>query len=244
MFLNRLDKMQFFVITAFPEIFRSPLEETILMRAQKKDLLKVDVVDIKEFAEGKHHHIDDYPYGGGAGMVLKPEPIARAIESIEIDKTKNTRSVYMSPRGEPLTQKKLEYLKEFDNLVILCGRYKGVDQRIVDSYIDEDISIGDYVLSGGEIPALVLIDGVTRLIPGVLGNIKSSETDSFTTGLLGYPTYTRPVDWEGKEVPEILLSGDHAKIAKWRLEECIRKTAEKRKDLLEKYLLEIEDRNE
>ncbi len=233
--------MHFYVITAFPVIFEGPLQETILKRAQEKELVQVDVINLRDFAEGRHKHLDDYPFGGGSGMVMIPEPIDKALKSLPVKKgEKKSRFVYMSPMGGPLDQKKLEELKELDNLVVLCGRYKGVDQRVLDSWIDEEISIGDYVLSGGEIPALVLIDGVSRLVAGVLGNSLSPGTDSFSSGLLGYPSYTRPADWNGKEVPEILLSGRHKDIAEWRLRKSEEKTESVRKDLFEKYLIEIE----
>jgi tRNA (guanine37-N1)-methyltransferase len=237
--------MHFFVITAFPVIFEGPLQETILKRAQEKELVKIDVINLRDFAEGRHNHLDDYPFGGGSGMVMMPEPIDKAFGALPVSKgDKRTRFVYMSPTGNPLNQKKLEELKELDNLIVLCGRYKGVDQRVLDTWIDEEISIGDYVLSGGEIPALVLIDGISRLVTGVLGNKLSPETDSFSSGLLGYPAYTRPAEWKGKEVPEILLSGKHKEIAEWRLKKSEEKTESVRKDLFEKYLIEIEGKKD
>ncbi|MCP4725828.1 MAG: tRNA (guanosine(37)-N1)-methyltransferase TrmD [bacterium] len=237
--------MHFYVITAFPVIFDGPLQETILKRAQEKELVKVDVINLRDFAEGRHKQLDDSPFGGGSGMVQMPEPIDKAFRSLPVKKgEKNTRFVYMSPMGKPLDQQKLEELKELENLIVLCGRYKGVDQRVIDSWVDEEISIGDYVLSGGEIPALVLIDGISRLVTGVLGNSLSPGTDSFSSGLLGYPSYTRPAEWQGKEVPEILLGGKHKEIAEWRLKKSEEKTESKRKDLFEKYLIEIEGKKD
>lgn len=238
--------MQFYIITPFPEIFSSPLDETILKRAQDKGLVKIHIIPLRKFAQGKHQQLDDYPYGGGPGMVLKPEPIFKAFESLQLNREDNkTKIVYMSPQGSKLNQQKLEELVGLDTLVILCGRYKGVDQRVIDTWIDEEISIGDYVLSGGEIPALVMIDGIARLISGVLGNTDSMLTDTFHANLLDYPTYTRPTEWKGLSVPEVLLHGNHQKIAEWRLEKSIQKTAQKRNDLYLKYIAEVkENKNE
>jgi len=177
-------------------------------------------------------------------MVLKPEPIFKAFESLNIDrKDKKTRIVYMSPQGAVLTQEKLKELSELDSIVVLCGRYKGVDQRVLDEWIDEEISIGDYVLSGGEIPSLVLIDGVSRLVPGVLGNAESAASDSFQLDLLDHPTYTRPANWKGFSVPEVLLNGNHKEIEEWRLNKSIQKTEKCRKDLYLKYLENVEGSN-
>lgn len=235
--------MHYYVITAFPKIFDGPLSETILKRAIEKELISIDIVGLRDFAGGKHLQLDDYAFGGGPGMVMMPEPIVKAFESLPVKRgDKGVKFLFTSPQGAPLNQAKLEELSEFDTLVILSGRYKGVDQRIIDNYIDEEISIGDYVLSGGEIPSLVLIDGISRLIPGVLGNAKSKNSDTFHSLLLDYPTYTRPADWNGLAVPEVLLSGNHQKIAEWRLEQSIKKTAERRKDLYEKYLEKLKER--
>jgi len=237
--------MHFFILTAFPQIFDSPLNETILRRAQEKGSIHVDVIGLRDFAVDKHLQLDDYPYGGGPGMVLKPEPIFRAFESLTINRGDNdTTVIFMSPQGTPLTQKKIEELSQFKKLVILCGRYKGVDQRVIDAWIDEEISIGDYILSGGEIPALVVIDSVSRLLPSVLGNSESAKTDSFHNNLLDYPQYTRPAECEGMVVPEVLLGGNHQKIAEWRLEQSIKKTAQFRKDLYEKYRAQLEEKND
>ncbi len=236
--------MHLFVLTAFPHIFDGPLKETILKRAQDKNLVKVDVVGLREFAEDKHLQLDDYPYGGGPGMVMKPEPILKAFDSLPVKKGDgDTRILFMSPQGKPLTQKRLGELSNYKKIVILCGRYKGVDQRVLDVLADEEISIGDYVLSGGEIPALVVIDGIARLIPGVLGNAESAETDTFQSNLLDYPTYTRPEVCQGLSVPEVLLSGNHKKIAEWRLEQSKAKTKKSRQDLFKKYIAQLEEKN-
>jgi len=238
--------MQFYIITPFPEIFSSPLKETILKRAQEKGLIKINVIPLRKFASGKHQQLDDYPYGGGPGMVLKPEPIFKAFESLHLDrKDSKTKIIYMSPQGSRLNQQKLEELASLETLVILCGRYKGVDQRAIDTWIDEEISVGDYVLSGGEIPALIIIDGIARLIPDVLGNVDSRLTDTFHANLLDYPMYTRPVVWKELSVPEVLLQGNHQKIAEWRLQKSIQKTVKNRNDLYLKYIAEIkENKNE
>jgi len=234
--------MHFFVLTAFPHIFESPLQETILKRAQEKGLVSVEAVHLRDFAEDRHQQLDDSPYGGGPGMVMKPGPIFRAFESLPVGRGgRDTRFLFMSPQGVQLTQAKVEELARCQTLVILCGRYKGVDQRVIDAWIDEEISIGDYVLSGGEIPALVLIDSVSRLIPGVLGNAESADSDTFHGLLLDYPAYTRPHELNGLAVPDVLLSGNHREIAAWRLEKSIEKTAQRRRDLYEKYCAQLKE---
>ena len=236
--------MQFHILTAFPEIFGSPLNETILKKAQDKGIINVNLVPLRDFVNGKHYKLDDYPFGGGGGMVFKPGPICQAFESLNISRNdKNTRIVYLSPQGKRLDQAKLTELSELDTLVLLCGRYKGVDQRVIDLWIDEEISVGDYVLSGGELPALIIFDGVSRLLSGVLGNEGSASSDTFHSELLDYPTYTRPATWKGIAVPEVLLCGDHQKIATWRKQMSVKKTAQNRHDLYEKYLASAEGRN-
>lgn len=238
--------MKFHVLTAFPEILRGSFSETILKRAIEKELVEVDIVPLRKFAKGKHLQLDDYPFGGGAGMVLKPEPIFEAFESLSLDRNDpKIRTIYMSPQGTRLTQEKLSELAELETVVILCGRYKGVDQRVIDTWIDEEISIGDYVLSGGEIPALVMIDGMSRLVPGVLGNSESTSSDTFHSLLLDYPAYTRPAQWKGQSVPEVLMQGNHKEINEWRLKKSIQKTEQCRNDLYVKYLEKAEgEKNE
>ncbi len=236
--------MKYIVLTAFPDIFESPLNETILKRAQEKELVEIEMVPLRDFADGKHLHLDDYPYGGGAGMVLMAEPICKAFESLDINReSKRVRTLFMSPQGKRLDQAKLKKLSQYETLVILCGRYKGVDQRVIDMLIDEEVSVGDYVLSGGEIPALVIIDGVSRLIDGVLGNAESAATDTFHAQLLDCPVFTRPATWRGISVPDVLVGGNHKDIAKWRNEMSMKTTAHVRNDLYVKFLESTEGKS-
>ena len=232
--------MRIKVFTLFPEMLRPMLSQSILGRAIRNGLLEVELIDIRYYTLDKHRSTDDYPFGGGAGMVMAAQPIVDAI-------TANTRDfrgrrVYLSPRGRTLTQKIVEELAGEDELVLLCGHYEGVDQRALDSVIDEELSIGDYVLTGGELGALVVIDAVSRLAPGVLGSDESSEDESFTTGLLEYPQYTRPADFRGEKVPEVLLGGNHADIVAWRREQSLQLTLERRPELLETAPLTDDDR--
>ena len=222
--------MRFSVITLFPEIFASPLEHTILKRAQEKGLVSIDLVDLRQYARDRHRVTDDYPYGGGQGMVLKPEPVIEAIEDCR-RRLKEPRVVLLSPRGRVFDQAVAAQLLEDREVVLVCGRYEGFDERVT-AYTDDVLSIGDYTLSGGEIPALAVIDAVTRLTPGVLGNERSAREDSFVEGLLEYPQYTRPAEYRGMKVPEVLLSGDHEKIRDWRRRMSVETTARMRPDLL------------
>jgi tRNA (guanine37-N1)-methyltransferase len=224
--------MQFTILTIFPEMFR-PLEESILKRAQEADHIKVKLINFRDYAESKHKNVDDVPYGGGTGMVLKPEPIFAAVRALE-NTGHRRRVILLSPQGDVFDQKKAARLAEYDELVFLCGHYEGFDERIR-RLADEEISLGDFVLTGGELAAMVIIDAVARLIPGVLGKMASSEEDSHRHGLLEYPQYTRPPDFEGMQVPEILLTGHHANIEKWRRKESLRRTFLRRPDLLEKF---------
>lgn len=219
--------MKFDVLTLFPEMFE-PLKSSIIGKAIEKKLIDINIINIRDFSEDKHKKVDDTPYGGGAGMVMKPDVIDRAYQSIDGE---NARVIYMSPQGKPLNQKKVEILSKESHIVLLCGHYEGIDQRILDKIVDEEISIGDYVLTGGEIPAMVLIDSVSRYIDGVL-NQDSIWEESFSNGLLEYPQYTRPEIFDGKSVPEILLSGHHEKIKQWRKEKSLEITKIKRPDLL------------
>ena len=230
------------MITIFPKMFESPLSESILKKAREKGLIHVAVHDLRDFASGKHRVTDDYPYGGGEGMVMKAEPIIRAIKTIKEEK-KDAKVVLLSPQGEMMTQSLVKELKEETSLIIICGRYEGVDERIRLHYVDREISIGDYVLTGGEIPAMVLVDALSRLIPGVVGNEDSVKNDSFYTSLLDYPQYTRPAEINGKKVPEVLLSGDHEKIRVWRKKEALGQTLKKRPNLLKHVELTEEDRS-
>ena len=227
--------MKITILTIFPEMF-APLHLSMLGRAEKAGLLDIKEVDIRSYSKNKHHNTDDAPYGGGAGMVMLAQPIMDAMKQVTGENFSGRR-IYMGPRGTTLTTAKARELAREEHLVLLCGHYEGVDQRALDSCIDEEISIGDYILTGGELAAMVLTDCVSRFIPGVLGSGESAEEESFSDGLLEYPQYTRPRELCGMEVPEILLSGDHAKIKAWRRQESLRATKKFRPDLLEKAAL-------
>lgn len=232
--------MKINIITIFPDMFTAPFNHSIMKRAQEKKILTIETVNPRDFAQDKHQMVDDYPFGGGAGMVLKPEPMFAAVESLKTSGKK--RVLLMCPSGQPFTQEKAKELAQYDELIFLCGHYEGFDARITDNLVDEAISIGDYVLTGGEIPAMVVIDAVARMLNGVLGSGESAIGDSFYNGLLEYPQYTRPREFRGMSVPEILLSGDHAKIKKWRHNESLKKTFLNRPDLLEKTTLSADDK--
>ena len=220
--------MKFDVLTLFPEMFDT-LKQSVIGRAQEKELIDINLVNIRDFSQDKHKKVDDTPYGGGAGMVMMPDVVYRAYQSV---KTEESKVIYMSPQGKTLDQKKVEDLAKQEHLILLCGHYEGIDQRVLDKIVDEEISIGDYVLTGGEIPAMVLIDSVSRYVKGVLKE-DSIKEESFSNGLLEYPQYTRPEIFEGEKVPEVLLSGNHQKIEKWRKEKSFEITKQKRPDLLE-----------
>ena len=222
--------MKFDVLTLFPEMFET-LDQSILGKAQEKNLIDINLINIRDFSKDKHKKVDDTPYGGGAGMVMRADIVYDAYQSV---KTPKTKLIYLTPQGKTLNQKKVEELSKEEHLVLLCGHYEGIDQRVIDKIVDEEISIGDYVLTGGEIPAMVLIDSVSRYIEGVIKN-DSTKEESFSQGLLEYPQYTRPEIFQGEKVPEILLSGHHQKIDKWRKEQAIKITLEKRPDLIKKY---------
>ncbi|MDG0825010.1 tRNA (guanosine(37)-N1)-methyltransferase TrmD [Staphylococcus equorum] len=226
-------------LTLFPGMFEGVLNQSILKRAQEKDLLQVNTVDFRHFAENKHNQVDDYPFGGGQGMVLKPEPIFNAMDSIE--RTEDTRVILMCPQGRPFTQAIANELSQAEHLVFICGHYEGYDERIREYLVTDEISMGDYVLTGGELPAMVMTDSVVRLLPGVLGNQQSHMDDSFQDGLLEFPQYTRPRIYKDLNVPDVLLSGNHAHIDNWRYEQKILRTWEKRPDLLEQYPLTKKD---
>jgi len=233
--------MRFDVLTLFPELFSSFLKETILGRAVKAGLVDIRLVNIRSFARGRHLVTDDSPFGGGEGMVMKPGPISRALDSV--DRTKDRSLVLLlTPQGRTFDQPLAWDLSRKEQLILICGRYEGVDERIRSKGVDMELSIGDYVLSGGETAAMVVIEAVSRLVPGVLGGEKSSQEDSFEEGLLEYPQYTRPRVFKNQEVPEILLSGDHEKIRVWRRTESLKRTLERRPDLLKKAKLTEEDK--
>ena len=228
-------------LTLFPEMFEGVLNHSILKRAQDKGILAVNTVNFRDYAENKHNQVDDYPFGGGQGMVLKPEPIFNALESLQ--QTAETRVVLMCPQGEPFTQEKAQELSEAEHLVFICGHYEGYDERIREHLVTDEISIGDYVLTGGELPAMTMTDAIVRLIPGVLGNQQSHEDDSFQDGLLEFPQYTRPREYRGMNVPEVLLSGNHARIDAWRREQKLLRTYRNRPDLLDKAELTKQDQD-
>lgn len=229
--------MKFDVLTLFPEMFE-PMKQSIIGRATEKNIIDISLVNIRDFSKDKHKKVDDTPYGGGAGMLMQPNVVYDCYNSVKSDKSK---VIYLSPQGKTLNQAKVEELAKEEHLILLCGHYEGIDQRVIDKIVDEEISIGDYVLTGGEIPAMVLIDSVSRYIDGVLAE-DSTTNESFSNGLLEYPQYTRPEVFEGKEVPEVLKSGHHQNIEKWRREQSLKRTLEKRPDLLEKANLTEEDK--
>ncbi len=223
--------MRFDILTIFPNLLDSPLQEGIIRRAVAAGKISVNIHDIREFALDRHAMTDDRPFGGGEGMVMKPEPIAGALAAIAAEKP-GGRVVFLSPQGSTYTQETAERLAGHQHLILLCGRYEGVDERIRENYVDEEISIGEYILTGGELAAMVLVDSVTRLLPGVLGCSDSAGNETFSSGLLKNPQYTRPREFEGHPVPEVLLSGDHSAIAEWRLVTAVRQTLAKRPELL------------
>lgn len=219
------------VLTLYPEMFPGPLGISLAGKALAEEKWRLETVQIRDFAEGKHRMVDDTPAGGGAGMVMKPDVVARALDHVADERPK----LLMSPRGKPLTQKRVRVLAEGPGAVILCGRFEGVDERVIEARDLEEVSVGDYILSGGETAAFVLLDAVVRLLPGVMGNEQSGETESFETGLLEHPHYTRPQSWEGRPIPEVLTSGNHGAIDKWRRAEAERITRERRPDLWKAY---------
>ena len=221
-------------VTLFPEMFRSIVEYGVTGRARKQSLWQFSAINPRQFADNKLGYIDDRPFGGGAGMVMMAEPLCKAVEFAKQSSLQPARVIYLSPQGTPLTHKKVVELSQLNHLVLLCGRYEGVDERVLQSCVDEEISIGDFVVSGGELPAMMLMDAVLRFVPDVLGDMASAEQDSFADGLLDYPHYTRPAEFQGMGVPEVLTSGNHALIAEWRLEQSLRRTLMRRPDLLEK----------
>jgi tRNA (guanine37-N1)-methyltransferase len=225
----------FKIITLFPEFFSSPLQSGLLGKAAKSGIIKIEIIDLKKFTEDKFKRCDDSPYGGGTGMVLKPEVLFKAIESI--GKSSKCFITAMTPAGKKLEQNLVKKLSKEEEILIICGHYEGIDQRVIDKYVDLEISVGDYILSGGEFASLVLIDAVSRLIPGFMSNEESVVDESFENYLLEYPQYTRPENLEDLKVPDVLLSGDHQKIAKWRLGKSLDKTRKTRPDLYKQYLI-------
>ena len=225
--------MRIDVLTLFPGMFTGPLDESILRRARQSGALDLRIYNLRDWTHDKHRTVDDRPFGGGPGMLLKPEPIFEAVESL---RTEKSRVILLSPAGRLFRQEIARELAKESHLILICGSYEGVDERVRTHLVDDEISIGDYVLTSGALPAMVIIDAVTRLLPGVLGDEQSAEEESFSDGLLEYPQYTRPAEYRGLRVPEILLSGNHEEIAKWRLQQAIERTRQRRPDLYEKWL--------
>ena len=229
--------MKFHVLTLFPEMIENAVNTSITGRAAKKGTISLDTVNIRDFSVNKHMRVDDYPYGGGAGMVMEPEPVYQAWKSVadlQEKEGKKPRCIYLTPQGKVLNQTLVEELAMEEELILLCGHYEGIDERVLEEIVTDYVSIGDYVLTGGELPAMVMVDAISRLVPGVLHNDVSAEFESFQDNLLEYPQYSRPEEWHGKKVPPVLLSGHHANIEKWRREQSIIRTYERRPDLLEK----------
>ena len=224
-------KIRFDILTLFPEMFNSIMNESIIGRAVENGYVEINPVNIRDYSKDKHNRVDDYPYGGGAGMVMQPQPIYDAYKSVVGDE--KVPVIYMSPQGKQFTQDIAQKLALNDRIVLLCGHYEGVDERVLEEIVTDEISIGDYVLTGGELPAMVVMDAVSRLIPGVLAD-DSTKEESISDGMLEYPQYTRPIEFMGKKVPDVLVSGHHANIAKWRKEESYKRTLRKRPDLLNK----------
>ncbi|MDO4284590.1 MAG: tRNA (guanosine(37)-N1)-methyltransferase TrmD [Eubacteriales bacterium] len=230
--------MQFHILTLFPEMVADGLCTSILARAMEKKLISVETHNIRDYTENKHNKVDDYTYGGGAGMLMQAQPVYDACEAVQESLPSRARVIYLTPQGELFTQKKAAELAQEENLILLCGHYEGIDERALEEIGAEYLSIGDYVLTGGELPAMIVVDAVSRLVPGVLNNESSAQTDSFGNGLLEYPQYSRPEIWRGRQVPPVLLSGDHAKVDAWRLEQSLLRTKERRPELYEQYMQE------
>lgn len=225
--------MHFHILTLFPEMVMNGLNTSIIGRAMEKKLLTIEAVNIRDFAENKHNRVDDYTYGGGAGMLMQAGPVYGAYQSVLEHSKAKPRVIYLSPQGQTFSQTMAEEFAKEEELIFLCGHYEGIDERVLEEIVTDYVSIGDYVLTGGELPAMVMIDAVARLVPGVLHNEVSAEFESFQDNLLEYPQYTRPVEWHGKRVPDVLLSGHHVNIEKWRREQSVIRTAQRRPDLLE-----------
>ncbi len=229
--------MNYHILTLFPQMVLSGLRTSIIGRAEAKGLLQLDAIDIRDYSENKHNRVDDYPYGGGAGMVMQPGPVYRAYRDLTEKLGKRPRVLYMTPQGRVFDQTMAGELAKEEDLIFLCGHYEGIDERVLELIVTDQVSIGDYVLTGGELPAMVMIDCISRLVPGVLNNDVSAEFETFHDNLLEYPQYTRPEEFMGKQVPEVLLSGHHGNVDKWRREQSVIRTAKYRPDLLEKAAL-------
>ena len=242
--------MDIHILTLFPNMFHGPFQESIVGRAVERGLARIQIHDIRDYAQGKHRTVDDYPFGGGGGMVLKPEPLFLAVEDVKSHIAEGSRPrqaqdapvVLLSPQGEVLTQEVVRDLSSHQDLILICGHYEGVDERVREHLVDREISIGDYVLSGGEIPAMVMVDALVRLLPGAVGDTQSLEDDSHTSGLIQFPQYTRPAEYRGWPVPPVLLSGNHQEVQRWRRQQSLRRTRGRRPDLLARASLSPEDR--
>lgn len=235
--------MKFYILTLFPEMVMQGLSTSIIGRAADKGLLSIEAINIRDYTVDKHKKVDDYPYGGGAGMVMQAQPIYDAWSSVVERVGKPVRTVYLTPQGRTFCQGDAKDFAAEEHLILLCGHYEGVDERVLEEIVTDYVSIGDYVLTGGELPAMVMVDAISRMVPGVLSNKVSGETESFEDGLLEYPQYSRPEEWNGKRVPSIILSGDHKKVDEWRHEQSLLRTRERRPDLLEKAKLSEKDRD-
>lgn len=232
------------VITIFPDLIESALAAGVVGRARERGVVDLKVRDLRDYTDDRHRTVDDMPYGGGPGMVMKPEPLWRAVEAIATERGSASAVLLMTPQGRPFTHAVAQEMSRLERLVIICGRYEGIDERVADGLVTHEISIGDYVLTGGELPALVVLDAVTRLVPGVVGDAGSVEGDSFVRGVLDHPHYTRPAEFRGRKVPDVLLSGNHAAIERWRCQQRIGRTMERRPDLVEQATLTVEERRE
>lgn len=234
--------MNFHILTLFPEMIKNGLNSSIIGKAQEKDLINIDAINIRDYADNKHNQVDDYPYGGGAGMVMQPGPIYRAYKSVEEQCANKPRVIYLTPQGRTFNQDIANELANEEELVFLCGHYEGVDERVIETIVTDEISIGDYILTGGELAVMVIIDAISRLIPDVLHNDTSADIETFDNNLLEYPQYTRPQEFLGKKVPDVLLSGHHKNIEQWRREQSLLRTYTRRPDLYEKVNLSKKDK--
>lgn len=234
--------MNYHVLTLFPEMVMEGLNTSIIGRAIDKELITLEAINIRDYTTNKHGKVDDYPYGGGAGMVMQAQPVYDAYKSIEAKIGKKPRVIFMTPQGKTFNQGIAQDLAKEEDLVFLCGHYEGIDERVLEEIVTDNLSIGDYVLTGGELPAMVMIDAISRLVPGVLNNDVSAEFETFHDNLLEYPQYSRPVEWMGKKVPDILMSGHHANVEKWRREQSLLRTIERRPDLMKEAVLDKNDK--
>ena len=233
--------MRIDIITLFPSMFRGPFDESIIKRARKKGILEINLHNLRDFTDDRHRTVDDLPYGGGAGMVMKPEPLFRAVEKVKEEKRSSWKVILLSPQGQPFAQEKAKELAEEEGLIFICGHYEGVDERVREHLIDEELSLGDFVLTGGELAAMVIVDAIARMLPEVLGCKDSIREDSFYQTLLDYPHYTRPTEFRGWKVPGVLISGNHQKIREWRKKKKLENTFKKRPDLLKTAKLRREE---